>query len=100
VRWLTSNGSVVLLGGLLWVVLFAGLPYPNPPPEYKLATRSTTARTVSRAMNHPRLPYLLIAPSVVFLLVIFVWPLAVGVPGTVSGLEMALHQHGSLRAAR
>ena len=27
-------------------------------------------------MNHPRLPYLLIAPSVVFLLVLFVWPLA------------------------
>lgn len=27
-------------------------------------------------MNTPRLPYLLIAPSVVFLLVLFVWPLA------------------------
>lgn len=26
-------------------------------------------------MNHPRLPYLLIAPSVVFLLVLFIWPL-------------------------
>ncbi len=27
-------------------------------------------------MNHPRLPYLLVAPSVVFLLLLFVWPLA------------------------